>query len=177
MVFLPMRATPGGTCSHGSREIRNVAFAAIHLWRNSALSEAEAPDTNIADQHLLMRAVLRLLESEEHQARLKAEATAKRVDEVEDKKRIAEAKLAEDEARLDADLLPLKDDAEKFEDKRKLLAGAGEIIAEQIEQLGDDEELTHARQECSRLSNSKARYNRRWMRSSRPLMKPRRTSR
>jgi hypothetical protein len=131
-------------------------FAAIHLWRNSALSEAEAPDTNIADQHLLMRAVLRLLESEEHKARLKAEATAKRVDELEDKKRIAEAKLVEDEARLDADLLPLKDDAEKFEDKRKLLAGAGEIIAEQIEQLGDDEELTHARQECSRLSNQQS---------------------
>jgi len=127
-------------------------FAAIHLWRNSALSEADAPDTNVADQHLLMRAVLRLLDSDEHKARVKAEATAKRVIEWEDKKRIAEAKLAEDVARLDADLVPLKDEAEKFEEKRRLLAGAGEIISEQIEQLGDDAELTTARQECSRLA-------------------------
>ncbi|HEY3899669.1 MAG TPA: hypothetical protein VGM54_13700 [Chthoniobacter sp.] len=127
-------------------------FAAVHLWRNSALSEADAPDTNVADQHLLMRAVLRLLEADEHDARVKSEATAKRVVDFEDKKRIAEAKLKEDEARLDADLLPLKDDAEKLEEKRKLLAGAGEMIAEQIEQLGDDEELAGARQEYSRLS-------------------------
>ena len=126
-------------------------FSAIHLWRNSALSEAEAPDTNVADQHLLMRAVLRLLESDEHKARVKAEATAKQVVELEDKKRIAEAKLEEDVARLDADLLPLKDDAEKLEEKRKLLAGAGEIIAEEIEQLGDHEELATARKEWSRL--------------------------
>ncbi len=131
-------------------------FAAIHLWRNSALSEAVAPDTNVADQHLLMRAVLRLLETEEHDARVKAEATAKKVVELDNALRIAEAKLLEDEDRLDADLLLLKDNAEEFEKKRKVLAGAGEIIAEQIEQLGDDEELTRAQNEVLRLTREQS---------------------
>lgn len=127
-------------------------FSAIHLWRNSALSEADAPDTNVADQHLLMRAVLRLMEPKEHKARVLAEASAKDVEKLEADERVAKSKLEEDCNRLDADLLILKDDDTALEEKRKVLTGAGEIIAEELEKLGDDAELTRAQQEILRLS-------------------------
>lgn len=127
-------------------------FAAIHLWRNSALSEAEAPETNVADQHLLMRAVLRLLESKEHNARVLVETSAKDLEKLESEERIAKAKFDEDVFRLDADLTALKDYDDALADKSKLLAGAGEIIAEELEKLGDDAELARAQQEVLRLS-------------------------